>query len=215
MKGDRVRVKQNVYMCFGYPDAGAVVRDGQAGCRVQLRFARVAAIARPISLFVEPAIASDRIRRSSDTAGSPASIFATRDWLEPSASASAVCDKRRARRRVRSAWASATRISMITFSASLNPRNCWTVPTRQPARSSRFCLSLRMESPVCVGVAHARSFARLDQPQQEARLAAPGARKRRALYLAMQPDQRLAWRCHGKLCQDGHMSRWTYMIAAR
>jgi hypothetical protein len=48
------------------------------------------AIARARSFLVAPEAKLARTRRSSDTLGSPASIFATRDWLEPRRSASAV-----------------------------------------------------------------------------------------------------------------------------
>ena len=46
------------------------------------------------SLRVAPRAISDRTRRSRDTEGSAASIFATRDWLDPIRFASSTCERR-------------------------------------------------------------------------------------------------------------------------
>ncbi len=58
---------------------------GPGGIRAQR-----AVIIRASSRFEVPSASSDRTRRSSDTDGSPDSIFATRDWLDSIVFASAV-----------------------------------------------------------------------------------------------------------------------------
>src|SRR5665647_1833645 len=57
------------------------------GCRCYAAFA----ITRPTSLRDAPKVSSDLISRSSETEASAASIFATRDWLEPSRRATCDC----------------------------------------------------------------------------------------------------------------------------
>src|SRR5258708_40011416 len=51
------------------------------------------AIALAISFFFAPAANSARIKRSSETAGSLASILATRDWLERRRFANSCCER--------------------------------------------------------------------------------------------------------------------------
>lgn len=90
-----------------------------------------------------PRTSSDRTRRSSDTVGLPASILATRDWLEPSSVARSACVRRCRCRRSRRLVASRTLRSMNTASSAISRRNSCELPTFQPFVSSRRCLSLR------------------------------------------------------------------------
>ncbi len=100
-------------------------------------------MARPIAAFVDPDVKSDRSRRSMDTDGSPASILATRDWLEPIRFASAAWVRFLAKRTRFSALANETRTSITAESASVRPRNSLASLTFHPVRSSRSLLSLR------------------------------------------------------------------------
>src|SRR5437773_2224606 len=68
-------------------------------------------IARAMSLFVAPMARSERTRRSILTVASPASIFATRDWLEPRSRATAAWESLRLARCVLKRSASANFIS--------------------------------------------------------------------------------------------------------
>lgn len=84
-----------------------------------------------------PRISNDRIRRSRDTEGSPASIFAIRDWLDWRRLARSACVRLRRRRRSRSPMASRALRSIYAASSSLRRRNSWVVPNFQPLASSR------------------------------------------------------------------------------
>ncbi len=90
-----------------------------------------------------PRIRSDLIRRSNDTEGSPASILATRDWLDWRRFARSACVRLRRRRRSRRPVASRTLRSMYAASSSLRCRNSWVVPIFQPLASSRRRFSSR------------------------------------------------------------------------
>ncbi len=98
---------------------------------------------RESSRFDVPRASSERINRSSETEGSPASIFATRDWLEFSSLASSACEMRRRRRRTRRLAPSRSFRSMYAASSSVSPRNSWALPTRQPFASRRLLFSSR------------------------------------------------------------------------
>ncbi len=84
-----------------------------------------------------PRISSDLTRRSRDTEGSPASIFAMRDWLDWRRFARPACVRLRRRRRSRRPVASRTLRSIYAASSALRPRNCCGVPIFQPLASSR------------------------------------------------------------------------------
>jgi hypothetical protein len=90
-----------------------------------------------------PRIKSDLIRRSSDTEGSPASIFAIRDWLDWRRFARSACVRLRRCRRSRRPVASRTLRSMYAVSSALRPRNSCAVPIFQPLASSRRRFSSR------------------------------------------------------------------------
>lgn len=109
----------------------------QPGARAPSR--PTAAINAPSSRVPTPSAKSDLIVRSSDTEVSAASIFATRDWLDPIFRASSTCVIPTFARRSLSAFASARWSSTNASSAASRPRNSATVPKRQQAASSRLC----------------------------------------------------------------------------
>jgi hypothetical protein len=88
-----------------------------------------------------PSVRSDRMSRSIETDGSPASIFAIRDWLDRSRLASSACVRFPRRRHSRSPIASCALSSTYAASSAVNRRNSWAVPTFQPfaSRRRRFC----------------------------------------------------------------------------
>jgi len=90
-----------------------------------------------------PRISRDLIRRSNDTEGSPASIFAIRDWLDWRRVASSACVRLRRRRRSRRSVASRTLRSIYAASSVLRRRNSWAVPIFQPPASRRRRFSSR------------------------------------------------------------------------
>src|ERR1700735_5258478 len=83
-----------------------------------------------------PSASSDLTSRSSDTVGSPASILATRDWLDLMARASPTCVTPRACRRGFRTPAGFRRRLTEDFSSSVIPRNSFGVPILQPLDSS-------------------------------------------------------------------------------
>jgi len=91
-----------------------------------------------------PRAKSDRMSRSSDTEGSPASILATRDWLDRSRLASSACVRLRRRRHSRSPSASCALNSTYAASSWVSPRKSWAVPTFHPRASRRRRFSSRM-----------------------------------------------------------------------
>jgi len=93
--------------------------------------------ARPISRGLAPRANSPFSRRSTETDLSPASIFATRDWLDLRRCASCCCVNRRAARFRRRAWLSASFVSTRAASSVLRPRKSAADPTRQPRASNR------------------------------------------------------------------------------
>jgi hypothetical protein len=98
----------------------------------------------PRSRFEAPRARSDRTSRSSDTVGSPASIFATRDWLDCTALANWVCDNPRAWRLAFNPRASLSRSSMYADSWSDSSRKSSALPIFQPFASRRFLFSARI-----------------------------------------------------------------------
>src|SRR5437773_6248058 len=90
-----------------------------------------------------PRISSDLTSRSRDTEGSPASIFAMRDWLDWRRWARSACVRLRRRRRLRRPVASRALRSIYAASSSLRRRNSWAVPNFQPFASSRRRFSSR------------------------------------------------------------------------
>lgn len=91
-----------------------------------------------------PRMSSDLTSRSNDTEGSPASILATRDWLDWRRFARPACVRLRRRRRSRSPVASRTLRSIYAASSALRPRNSRAVPIFQPLASSRRRFSSRI-----------------------------------------------------------------------
>src|SRR4249920_1572806 len=102
------------------------------------------------SAELAPSCKRELTKRSIDTDGSPASILATRDWLDWSRSASWTCDRPCFFRRSRRLWLSASFISMRTASASYSPRNSLTDPTTQPAAFSLARLLFLMATPLLI-----------------------------------------------------------------
>jgi hypothetical protein len=114
-------------------------------------------ISEAISRRETPSASKVRSRRSIETSGSAASIFATRDWLDRTALARAAWVTRRLRRCRRSPSESLNRISMYSSSAAESPRNSPAVPTRQPLLSTFFRFASRMvvfPKPPDAGVDH-------------------------------------------------------------
>src|SRR3990172_7983543 len=109
------------------------------------------------SFFEAPRARSDRNMRSSETVESPASIFATRDWLEPRSFASRTCEIFFRTLILRTLSLSARRTSTKAASSGVRPRNSSAPPTLQPLawRRSSFLLSISqspyLELPVVVG----------------------------------------------------------------
>lgn len=91
-----------------------------------------------------PRARSDRISRSSETDGSPASILATRDWLDLSIPARSTCERRCRLRRSRKLSASRILSSIYVDSSSESWRNSLALPIFQPFASNRFFFSSRI-----------------------------------------------------------------------
>jgi len=94
------------------------------------------------SLSDEPRARSDRTRRSKDTDGSAASIFATRDWLELRSFASFSWVNLRLRRRFFRCSLRASLSSRYRLSSGVRFKNSAVEPIRQPFSSKRFFLVL-------------------------------------------------------------------------
>jgi len=86
-----------------------------------------------MSRLSAPRAIRERTSRSTETVGSPASIFATRDWLEPRLFASSTCVSFFRDRRALRPSASLKRSSMYACSSGERPRKSGASPTSQPA----------------------------------------------------------------------------------
>ena len=86
--------------------------------------------------------------RSIVTEGSPASILATRDWLDCSRFARSVCDSPYCVRRSRSIRLKANFISISAASASESPKKSLTEPMTHPDRSSLVRLLFLIVAPL-------------------------------------------------------------------
>ena len=91
-----------------------------------------------------PRESSDRRSKSMDTDGSPASILATRDWLELIALASWICVIFLRNRRCFKKDARASRISIRDSSSGVSSRKSAEEPIFQPAALSFFCFVFLM-----------------------------------------------------------------------
>jgi hypothetical protein len=103
------------------------------------------------SRFDAPSANSDRSSRSRDTVGSPASIFATRDWLDLIDLAISTWVNPRACRRAFRPSARRRRSSIYAASPSDSPRKSLAVPTFQPLASSFLrllsCIVILLQAP--------------------------------------------------------------------
>jgi len=97
-----------------------------------------------ISRSEVPRARRDRINRSSETDGSPASILAMRDWLDLSTFARSACESRFRCRRSRRPSASRILSSMYADSSLESRRNSLTLPIFQPLASNRLFFSSRI-----------------------------------------------------------------------
>ena len=97
-----------------------------------------------ISRLETPSARRARMSKSSVTDGSPASILATRDWLDFTSRASSCCVSCRRRLRVRRLCANLTLSSTYALSSGDSDRNSAAEPKRQPLVSRRFLLALRI-----------------------------------------------------------------------
>src|ERR1041385_3406467 len=112
----------------------------------QLRFEPTT---RPSSFRSAPAASKQRTSRSTLTVESPDSIFATRDWLEPTRRASSACVQCCASRNCRRRRAKASLISTNSASPAVNFRNSRVSLTLQPAASSlRLFCAFTTQSPL-------------------------------------------------------------------
>ena len=125
-------------------DAKAGAVDFYAFSQAAFREGGRPEISPAISRRETPSASSVRSRRSIETNGSAASIFATRDWLDRTARARAAWVTPRLWRCCRSPSESLRRISMYCSSAAESPRNSPAVPTRQPVLSNFFRFASRM-----------------------------------------------------------------------
>src|SRR5437870_3203516 len=91
-----------------------------------------------------PRISRDLTSRSKDTEGSPASIFAMRDWLDWRRLARSACVRLRRRRRSRRPTANRALRSIYAASSALRRRNSWAFPNFQPFASKRRRFASRM-----------------------------------------------------------------------
>src|SRR5438128_9369291 len=91
-----------------------------------------------------PRVSSDLTSRSRDTEGSPASIFAMRDWLDWRRLARSACVRLRRRRRSRRPTANRALRSIYAASSALRRRNSWALPNFQPFASKRRRFASRM-----------------------------------------------------------------------
>ena len=117
-----------------------------ASCR-QVQVAGVGSpesMTRANSLRETPKARSVLISRSMLTEGSPASIFATRDWLDLTSLATSTWDSFRVVRCILSPSASSSLSSMYADSSADRPRNSAALPIFQPLRSRRFRFSSRI-----------------------------------------------------------------------
>src|SRR5438034_154663 len=91
-----------------------------------------------------PRISRDLTSRSRDTEGSPASIFAMRDWLDWRRLARSACVRLRRRRRSRRPMANRALRSIYAASSALRRRNSLAFPNFQPFASKRRRFGSRM-----------------------------------------------------------------------
>lgn len=94
------------------------------------------------SLGRAPRANKDRTRRSTDTDESPASIFATRDWLDFRRRASSTCERLRRLRHFFRLWLSASRNS--TSAASASDRFRKSLASHAPPAWPACCFSSRL-----------------------------------------------------------------------
>lgn len=171
-----------------------------------------------MSFVLAPRASKERMRRSSETLESAASIFAIRDWLEPILAARSDCESPPPTRRSRRLRLSANRISTSAASSSDSLRKSLTDPDRHPAFRGFpdfSCFTCLAPEYALAGMATisqaqlmtARSYRRhgsrmrhpdalsaLQPPQQNAGVYPAGLRERWRLDLAVQPDKRLGFR---------------------
>lgn len=102
--------------------------------RYAARFVSARRIHFAIAAGLAPMRSSDFTKRSRETDRSPASILATRDWLDPSRSATSVCVNPLRSRTSRIPDASASFNSMKLASSGLSCRKSVALPTAQPLR---------------------------------------------------------------------------------
>ena len=106
------------------------------------------AIARAISFFFAPATNRARINRSIETAGSLASILATRDWLERRRFAKSLWERPWSIRHFFRLSLNVSLSSTNAASSSDSARNSLTEPTFQPADSRRFFRRVHQSVPL-------------------------------------------------------------------
>ena len=96
------------------------------------------------SFLDAPRASKHLIKRSSETVGSPDSIFATRDWLDRTIFARSVCVIWRRRRLFFRPAANLSLSSIYASSSGERARNSRVLPTLHPLDSSRFRFSSRI-----------------------------------------------------------------------
>lgn len=106
--------------------------------RSEFRRRRYGAITLARSCFVAPSANNDLIRWSIETEGSPASIWATCDWLDFSNFANSNWFSFFLCRRLFKFSLNISLSSIYAASAGAKPKNSWASPTFQPLSSRRF-----------------------------------------------------------------------------
>src|SRR6266705_5343148 len=129
-------------------------RPGCSAARFQAAIFSPTVKARCSSRRVAPVARMARTIRSIVTEGSPASILATRDWLEPIRWARSTWERRRFCRACLSAPARESLSSTSAASSSLNLRKSLALPTFQPAARSLFNFVAFMELLLYRGIAY-------------------------------------------------------------
>jgi hypothetical protein len=131
-----LQVKGNIFNILSYGFVETVSRNYAA-------MDSLLAIALAMSFFLAPAAKRARTSRSSETAGSLASILATRDWLERRRFARSLCERPW---RCRRSFKLALKVSLSSTKAAssgVRPRKSFADPTFHPAALRRFRLARR------------------------------------------------------------------------
>jgi len=128
---------------YSFWDLHVAIQDAMGWLDYHLHLFRVhREIERPNSFFETPSASKDLMRRSMETAGSPASIFAIRDWLDFMILASSDWVSLLLTRFAFNLSLSANFSSIYAISSTESPRNSSAAPNFHPFLSSLACFAL-------------------------------------------------------------------------